>query len=182
MKTVLFVESVFNMDTLINRIKGLVEAGELDVDRITIQKLLKQHIAATSIPFHGEPAIGIQIMASAGKTRNRETPTTCCCSQCNEGNMPKGIRDSSFIPYSIRKAYGLTTVDNKVAILFRPFLTGLLQRAKDITIAYNTSTENGNKGRNEPLHAPAHGGEQTRDKQALAACGTKFGGENRRKV
>lgn len=34
----------------------------------------------------------------------------------SEGNLPKGVNDSSFIPYSLRKAYGLTTVDNKVAI------------------------------------------------------------------
>ena len=140
---VLFVESVFNMYTLINRIKGLVEAGELDVDRITIQKLLKQHIAATSIPFHGEPAIGIQIMGVL-ETRNLDFDHVLLLS-CNEGNMPKGIRDSSFIPYSIRKAYGLTTVDNKVAI-YSYYFYRLLQRAKDITIAYNTSTENGNKG------------------------------------
>lgn len=64
---------------------------------------------------------------------------------CNEGNMPKDIRDSSFIPYSIRKAYSLTTVDNKVAI-FSYYFYRLLQRASDITIMYNTSTENGNRG------------------------------------
>lgn len=140
---ILFVESVFCMYTIVNRIKELIEAGELEVDRITVQKLLKQLVASAAIPFHGEPAIGIQIMGVL-ETRNLDFDHILLLS-CNEGNMPKGIRDSSFVPYSIRKAYGLTTVDNKVAI-YSYYFYRLLQRAKDVTIVYNTSTENGNKG------------------------------------
>lgn len=64
---------------------------------------------------------------------------------CNEGNMPKGVNDSSFIPYSIRKSYGLTVIDNKVAI-YAYYFHRLLQRAGDITITYNNSTENGKTG------------------------------------
>ena len=64
---------------------------------------------------------------------------------CNEGNMPKGVNDSSFIPYSIRKAYGLTTIDNKVAI-YSYYFHSLLQRATDISLMYNKSTSNTNTG------------------------------------
>lgn len=39
----------------------------------------------------------------------------------------------------------MTTVDNKVAI-YSYYFHRLLQRAKDISIVYNTSTENGNRG------------------------------------
>ena len=139
----LYQESVFNMYTITNRLAGLVDSGELDIDKITLQRLIKQLIASESIPFHGEPAIGIQIMGVL-ETRNLDFDNLLILS-CNEGNMPKGIRDSSFIPYSIRKAYGLTTVDNKVAI-YSYYFHRLLQRAKDISIVYNTSTENGNRG------------------------------------
>lgn len=139
----LYSESVFNMYTIINRLTTLVESGDLTIDSITLQKLVKQLIATASIPFHGEPAIGIQIMGVL-ETRNLDFDHILLLS-CNEGNMPKGIRDSSFIPYSIRKAYGLTTVDNKVAI-YSYYFHRLIQRASDITIMYNTSTENGNRG------------------------------------
>ena len=142
-ESTLFQESVFNMYTVINRLATLVDEQELSVDKITLQKLIKQLINATSIPFHGEPAIGIQIMGVL-ETRNLDFDHLLILS-CNEGNMPKGIRDSSFIPYSIRKAYGLTTVDNKVAI-YSYYFNRLIQRAKDVTILYNTSTENGNRG------------------------------------
>ena len=64
---------------------------------------------------------------------------------CQEGNMPKGVNDSSFIPYSIRKAYGLTTIDHKVAI-YSYYFHRLLQRATDVTLVYNNATEDGKTG------------------------------------
>lgn len=139
----LYQESIFKMYTIANRLLELIKEGDLNIDMITLQKLIKQLITSTSIPFHGEPAIGIQVMGVL-ETRNLDFDHILLLS-CNEGNMPKDIRDSSFIPYSIRKAYGLTTVDNKVSI-FSYYFYRLLQRAKDITILYNTSTENGNRG------------------------------------
>lgn len=142
-KDPLFQESLFRMYTLCNRIKNLVEYGDLDVDTITLQKVIMQHIKSTSIPFHGEPATGVQIMGLL-ETRNLDFKHVLILS-CNEGNMPKGVNDSSFIPYSIRKAYGLTTVDNKVAV-YAYYFYNLLQRAEDITITYNKSTENGTTG------------------------------------
>ena len=64
---------------------------------------------------------------------------------CNEGNIPKGINDSSFIPHSIRKAYELTTIDNKVAI-YAYYFYRLLQRASDITFVYNNTANDSNTG------------------------------------
>lgn len=60
------------------------------------------------------------------ETRNIDFDNVLLLS-CNEGNMPKGVNDSSFIPYSIRKAHGLTTIDNKVAI-YSYYFHRLLQR------------------------------------------------------
>ena len=139
----LFQESLYRSFTLINRIRGLVAAGDLVVDTITFERLIQQLFQTTSIPFHGEPAEGIQIMGVL-ETRNLDFDHLLVLS-CNEGNLPKGVKDSSFIPYSIRKAYGLTTIDNKVAIYAYYFLR-LLQRASDITLTYNNATEDGNTG------------------------------------
>ncbi len=136
-------ESLFRMYTLLNRINELVESGELSVDTITLQRLIMQLIQATTIPFHGEPIEGIQIMGVL-ETRNLDFDHVLLLS-CNEGNMPRGINDTSFIPYSIRKAYGLTTVDNKVAI-YANYFHHLLQRASDVTLVYNNSTNDGQTG------------------------------------
>lgn len=139
----LFQESVFRAYTLINRLAGLVDSGDLQVDIITLQRLVGQLIQTTSIPYHGEPAEGLQVMGVL-ETRNLDFRHVLLLS-CSEGNMPKGISDTSFIPYNIRKAYGLTTIDNKVAI-YSYYFHRLLQRAEDITIAYNNATIDNQRG------------------------------------
>ena len=136
-------ESVFRMYTILNRLATLADSGDLLVDNTTLRRLVSQLVGAASIPFHGEPVVGVQIMGVL-ETRNIDFDNVLLLS-CNEGNMPKGVNDSSFIPYTIRKAHHLTTIDNKVAI-YSYYFHRLLQRAGDITIAYNNSTDNGHTG------------------------------------
>ena len=139
----LFQESIFRTYTLLNRIDDLIDSGDLSVDPITLQRLTLQLIQQTNIPFHGEPAEGVQIMGVL-ETRNLDFDHVLLLS-CNEGQLPRGVNDSSLIPHSIRKAYELTTVDNKVSI-YAYYFHRLLQRASDITIVYNSSTEDGQRG------------------------------------
>lgn len=139
----LFQESVFRTYTLLNRLHELIEKGDLACDIITLQRLTNQLISSTSVPFHGEPAEGLQIMGVL-ETRNLDFDHVLLLS-CNEGNMPKGTTDTSFIPYSLRKAYGLTTIDHKVSI-YSYYFHRLLSRASDVTILYNNATTDGQTG------------------------------------
>ena len=139
----LFQESLFRAYTLVNRLNALQESGDLCVSETTMQRLVSQLIQQTSIPFHGEPAEGLQVMGVL-ETRNLDFDHVLLLS-CNEGNMPKGVNDSSFIPHSIRQAYELTTVENKVSI-YTYYFHRLLQRAQDVTILWNNATEDGQRG------------------------------------
>ena len=136
-------ESLFRMYTLLNRMSDLADSGVLTVDVPTLQRLVSQVVQSTTIPFHGEPAEGIQIMGVL-ETRNLDFDHVLLLS-CNEGYMPRGVNDTSFIPYAIRKAYGLTTIDQKVAI-YQHYFHRLLQRAHDVTIVYNNATTDGHTG------------------------------------
>lgn len=136
-------ESVFRMYTIANRLRALVESGVLNVELSTLTKLLDQITQSTTMPFHGEPAVGLQIMGVL-ETRNLDFDHVLVLS-CGEGNLPKGVNDTSLIPHSIRKAYGLTTVENKIAI-YAYYFYRLIQRANDITLTYNNSTEDGHTG------------------------------------
>ena len=138
-----FKESLYRTYTLFNRLRALIASGDLVVDIITLERLVQQLFQSTTIPFHGEPAVGVQIMGVL-ETRNLDFEHLLVLS-CNEGNLPKGVNDSSFIPYSVRKAHGLTTIDNKVAI-YAYYFNSMLQRAKDITLTYNNATEEGHTG------------------------------------
>ena len=133
-------ESLFRTYTLLNRLASLTASGDLTVDIVTMQRLTMQLIQQTTIPFHGEPAIGLQIMGVL-ETRNLDFDHVLLLS-CNEGNMPRGVTDSSFIPYSIRRAYGLTTADHKVAI-YAYYFHRLLSRAHDVTVVSSSATING---------------------------------------
>ena len=64
---------------------------------------------------------------------------------CNEGNMPKGEDNTSFIPQSIRRAFGLTTIDMHISI-YAFYFFRLLQRARDITIMYGNAADDKNSG------------------------------------
>ena len=141
--TAITQESLFRMYTLLNRVSGLIDSGYLTVDIITLHRLITQIVSTTTIPFHGEPAEGIQIMGVL-ETRNLDFDHIILLS-CNEGNMPRGVNDTSFIPYSIRKAYGLTTIDHKVTI-YAYYFHRLLQRASDITLVYGHATADGQTG------------------------------------
>ena len=141
--TPLTSESLFRMYTLLNHMGNLTDSGILTVDVPTLQRLVVQVIQSTPIPFHGEPAEGVQVMGVL-ETRNLDFDHVLLLS-CNEGNMPRGVNDTSFIPYAIRKAYGLTTVDYKVAI-YQHYFHRLLQHAQDVTIVYNNATTDGQRG------------------------------------
>ena len=136
-------ESVFRAYTLLNRLLALVSEGDLQVDVITLQRLVTQLMQTTTIPFHGEPAEGLQVMGLL-ETRCLDFSHVLLLS-AGEGNIPKGVNDTSFIPYSLRKAYGLTTADHKVAI-YSYYFHRLIQRADDVTIVYNNATSDGHTG------------------------------------
>ncbi len=136
-------ESIFRMYTIINRLKEVFSKTQVDCTTVLLQRLLSQLIESTSVPFHGEPALGIQIMGVL-ETRNLDFDHVLMLS-CNEGNMPKGVNDASFIPHSLRRGYEMTTIENKVAI-YSYYFHSLLQRAADVTMTFNNAADDGKQG------------------------------------
>lgn len=139
----LYRESLFKAYTTINRFRTLIEEDELTVQSETFRRLLVKVLSATNIPFHGEPAIGMQVMGVL-ETRNLDFRHLVLLS-VNEGQFPKSGGDSSFIPYNLRKAFGMTTIEHKIAV-YAYYFYRLLQRAERITLMYNTSSDGLNRG------------------------------------
>lgn len=139
----LYRESLFKAYTTINRFRTLIEEDELTVHSETFRRLLVKVLSATNIPFHGEPAIGMQVMGVL-ETRNLDFRHLVLLS-VNEGQLPKSGGDSSFIPYNLRKAFGMTTIEHKIAV-YAYYFYRLLQRAERITLMYNTSSDGLNRG------------------------------------
>ena len=139
----LYRESLFKAYTTINRFRTLIEEDELTVQSETFRRLLVKVLSATNIPFHGEPAIGMQVMGVL-ETRDLDFRHLVLLS-VNEGQLPKSGGDSSFIPYNLRKAFGMTTIEHKIAV-YAYYFYRLLQRAERITLMYNTSSDGLNRG------------------------------------
>lgn len=139
----LYRESLFKAYTLINRLGSMIDKGDLIVQTGTFKRLLNKVLSASNIPFHGEPAIGMQVMGVL-ETRNLDFKNLVMMS-LNEGQLPKGSGDSSFIPYNLRKAFGMTTIEHKNAV-YAYYFYRLMQRAENITLMYNTASDGLNRG------------------------------------
>ena len=95
-------------------------------------------MAAETLDFQGEPLQGLQIMGML-ESRNLDFETVILTS-VNEGILPSGKSNNSFIPYDVKKAYGLPTHKEKDAVYTYHFYR-LLQRAKRVYIIYNTASD-----------------------------------------
>ncbi len=140
----IYKESIFMAYTIVNRIHTLQEEHTtLDVSDDMLARLIRQLMSQATIPFHGEPAIGLQVMGLL-ETRNLDFRNVIMLS-VNEGQLPKGDKRTSLIPYTLRAAYGMTTIEREVS-LYAYYYYRLLQRAERITLLYNSNTDGGNKG------------------------------------
>lgn len=135
----LYVESIFSVHSILSRFHTLQEREPIfNVNDSTLSRLLIQMLQQKSIPFHGEPAIGLQVMGLL-ETRNLDFRNVIMLS-VNEGQLPKQDRMASLIPYALREAYGMTTIEKQVS-LYAFYFYNLLQRAENVTLMYNSSSD-----------------------------------------
>ncbi len=139
----LFGEAIMKVYTQAQRLKALHSAGELQMKKETVGRLFIRMLASQSVPFHGEPVAGLQIMGLL-ETRNLDFKNIILLS-VNEGAIPKPSSESSFIPYNLRKAFGLTLSEHRDSI-YAYYFFRLLQRASSVTLVYNSSTDSKNRG------------------------------------
>lgn len=136
-------EACYRIHTTISRFKTLIESGRLAIATPMLFRLMRQVMRQTTIPFHGEPAIGLQIMGML-ETRCLNFDNVLLLS-ASEGFLPRKRSENSFIPYGLRKEFGLPTVGADAAI-YAYYFYRLIGRAKNVRIIYNASTEGSSKG------------------------------------
>lgn len=96
--------------------------------------LLRRHLQTVTIPFEGEPLEGVQIMGIL-ETRNVDFKNVILLSM-TDANFPGDRTDQpSFIPYSLRIAYGLPTPEQHEA-MYAYYFYRLIQRAERVDMLY----------------------------------------------
>lgn len=101
-------------------------------------RLFRQLVRSQKLPFTGEPLKGLQVMGVL-ETRNLDFKNVFVLS-LNEGVFPAFGNKGSYIPFNIRRAYSLPTVQHQDAIYSYLFYR-MLQRAENIFLFYNSETD-----------------------------------------
>ena len=138
----LYEEALFRMHQLIESFRSMLADGTLNIRLQTLVRLIGRVMKQTTIPFHGEPAIGLQVMGVL-ETRNLDFRHLILLST-NEGKLPKRAGEASFIPYNLREAFGMTTLLRQNAV-YAYYFYRMIQRAQHVTIVYNDGTDGMNK-------------------------------------
>lgn len=143
----LYLEYLYRLYKIFNQIKLLNQQYKVIEHLKGFRHIFKELLSKETIDFQGEPLQGLQIMGVL-ESRNLDFETVIITS-LNEGILPSGKSDSSFIPFDMKAAFGLPTYKEKDAIYTYHFYHAL-QRAKNIYLLYNSEPdvlEGGEKSR-----------------------------------
>lgn len=108
-----------------------------------VHLLWRQLVRSSSVSFAGEPLQGIQVMGML-ETRLLDFDTIIMIG-CNEGTLPRSSTSQTFIPFDIRKAFGMQTHLDKDAVFSYHFYR-LLQRSGQVSLLYDSNSESFGKG------------------------------------
>ena len=136
---ILLIESLYMTYKTLSQFKDMAtdEKHPLKLQPTTLRRLLRRILGGQSIPFHGEPAQGLQVMGVL-ETRCLDFRNIIMFN-VGEGFLPKNSMDSSLIPHTLRVGFGLTTVRHRIAV-FAYYFYRLIQRAEHLTFVFNENS------------------------------------------
>ena len=109
----------------------------------SLRRLFKQFAQESPVNFYGEPFDGLQMLGLL-ETRNLDFDTLILAPM-NEGVLPKGRNEASFLPHDVRRAYGMPLPQDREAIMAY-HLYRLVQRARRVFFIINGESDGMGKG------------------------------------
>ncbi len=140
-------EAVRQCNAIFNQLDHYLRQYEFLKELKNLKTILVELVSLETVNFKGSPLKGLQIMGML-ETRALDFETVIMTS-VNEGILPAGKSNNSFIPYDVKRAFDLPTFKEKDNVYTYHFYR-LLQRAKNIYLTYNTEPdvlEGGEKSR-----------------------------------
>ncbi|MFC0603544.1 PD-(D/E)XK nuclease family protein [Winogradskyella pulchriflava] len=132
------LEYLYRFNTLFNQLSQLNNDYEYLNSINSLHGVYKELLSTETLDFKGEPLEGLQIM---GMLESRVLDfETVIISSVNEGILPSGKTNNSFIPFDVKIENKLPTFKEKDAVYTYHFFR-LLQRAKNVYILYNTEVD-----------------------------------------
>ncbi len=120
---------------LFRRIRKIFDGGDIPVTFTLLKRIFRQVARLERISFTGEPLEGMQVMGIL-ETRNLDFENVILLN-VNEGIFPRPASHNSFIPYQVRKAFGMPNFEHTGSIYAYLFYR-LLQRSERLFLLYNS--------------------------------------------
>lgn len=139
----LALEYLYRFNEVFNQLQLLTKQHNYITDIKSLLALYKEIISTETLDFKGEPLQGLQLMGML-ETRVLDFKTVIL-SSVNEGILPSGKSNNSFIPFDLKKQFNLPTYKEKDAIYTYHFYR-LLHRAENVYLLYNTEADGLNGG------------------------------------
>jgi len=133
-------EFVFHYFTTVNRMKEMLNSYPMEMKIDTYFRLIKRVTDLITIPFYGEPLSGLQVMGVL-ETRALDFDRVVILSM-NEGVFPQRRSANSFIPYNLRRGFGLPTHEHQDSVWAYHFYR-LIHRARQVVLLYDTRRGSG---------------------------------------
>lgn len=121
--------------------QGFAQHSQLSVGLAI--RLCKRTLRKLSVPLSGNPKSRIQIMGLL-ESRNLNFEVIYLVG-ANEGHLPVLSHSASFIPYNLRRAYGLPVIENQQALSAYLFYR-LLHATEGVSFIYNSIIDKSNSG------------------------------------
>ncbi|MCW3162198.1 PD-(D/E)XK nuclease family protein [Chryseobacterium oryctis] len=136
-------ENISHFENAFRIIKNQLSPYQFEIKMETLEILINQHINSESIDFQGEPLRGLQIMGLL-ETRLLNFENVIMLS-VNEGKLPLGNSQNTFIPFDIRRYFDLHTFLENDSIYAYHFYR-LIQDAKNVHLLFNALSSGVNTG------------------------------------
>jgi len=131
-------EYVYRFSLLMNQLADELKDFNSVQNFKTLYVLYNRLLSNETISFIGEPLEGLQLVGLL-ETRLLDFENVIMTS-VNDGVIPPGRTENSFIPYDIRREMGMNTFTENDAVFAYHFYR-LLQRAQNIHLLYNTESD-----------------------------------------
>ena len=126
---------------ILERLQGMLPEEVLGVG--SLLRLYRSLATESPVAFFGEPFNGLQIMGLL-ETRALDFKRLIIA-PLNEGVLPQGRSTSSFLPFDLRKAYGLPLPHDRESVAAY-HLYRLMQRAETVVMVVNSEPDGLGKG------------------------------------
>lgn len=139
-------EYLIQCHTELQKVLNMLSGCDIEITTRIARSLIRRHLQGLRIPFEGEPIEGLQVMGIL-ETRNIDFKNVILLSLCDSNFPGRHTSDSSFIPYNLRYAYSLPTVEHHQGV-YAYYFYRLLQRAENVWLFYPSQADE--RGSGEP--------------------------------